>query len=72
MSDLYIPQSIFPKSRFERLVAGLRDSNFEKPIECRVFKANPDGTKGELLRIEKPRVKPIEYNQPYFDTAKKK
>ena len=39
-------------SRSRRLVAGLRDS--ENPTECRVFQANPDGSKGKLLRVEEP------------------
>ena len=36
-----------------KLVAGLRIA--APPSEVRVYRANPDGTKGELLRIEEPK-----------------
>ena len=39
-------------SRNRRLVAGLRD--LEKPTECKIFRANLDGSRGKLLRVEKP------------------
>ena len=37
---------------FKRRVPGLRD--VAPASEVKVFKANPDGTAGKLLRIEKP------------------
>lgn len=38
--------------KLKRRVYGLRD--YSPPGDCYVFKANPDGSKGELLRIEQP------------------
>ncbi len=45
-----IPAGMMPKTLSEFRVAGLRDS--APPPLVRVFRANPDGTPGELLRIE--------------------
>jgi len=45
-----IPAGMMPKTLSEFRVAGLRDS--APPPLVRVFKANKDGTPGELLRIE--------------------
>lgn len=51
------PKFTTHNSRSRRLVDGLKD--YEKPSECLVFQANPDGSKGELLRI----VNPTEFHQ---------
>ena len=39
-------------SKWERKVRGLRD--LETPSMVLVYRANPDGTRGKLLRIENP------------------
>ncbi len=52
MIDYVASTGFLPHSRAERRVKGLRE--YEKPTECRVFQANPDGTVGTLIRIEPP------------------
>ena len=47
---------IIPKSKFGQMVNGLRDS--EPPSEIKVYRANPDGSRGEFLRAESPPVYP--------------
>ena len=39
-------------SHNEKRVPGLR--SIESASDCRVYRANPDGTPGKMLRIEKP------------------
>ncbi len=41
-------------NRVRHRVNGLRD--FAIPGEVKVYKANPDGSNGELIRIEKPQI----------------
>jgi len=41
-----------PHNRAKRLVSGLKE--YEEPSMVYVYKANPDGSNGELLRIEQP------------------
>lgn len=60
MSSHFTPRSLLPHTILERKVEGLREA--EAPSDIRVFKANPDGTIGELLRIEHM----ADYH-PYFD-----
>ena len=50
-----MPRNPLSRGGFESLVAGLRTE--APPSEVRVYKANPDGTVGELLRIEYPSAK---------------
>jgi hypothetical protein len=45
-----LPEGAIPKSLYEFKVGGLRDSAPPPPV--RVFKMNPDGTPGELIRVE--------------------
>ena len=40
------------QKRWEGKVGGLRD--FDTPSMVIVYRANPDGTRGKLLRIENP------------------
>lgn len=47
------PPGFLPRNRADRLCYGLRDYQ-PSPSPVKVFKANPDGTTGELLRIENP------------------
>lgn len=44
----------WPRNKYMVLVNDLRDT--EIPGEVRVYRANPDGTRGELLRVEAPNV----------------
>ena len=46
-----IVEKVLPLNHNEIIIPGLRD--IEKAPDCKVFKVNPDGTKGSLLRIEK-------------------
>jgi len=56
--DYIIPRN--PKKSLEKLVSGLR--NYAPPSECRVYRMNPDGTRGEFLRIEKTEEIQIRFN----------
>lgn len=42
-----------PRNAMERKVPGLRD--YSMPSEIKVYRANSDGTAGELLRIVPPK-----------------
>lgn len=48
-----IPQNKI-SNRTKHLVRGLR--NYAIPSDCYVFEMKPDGSKGEFLRIEKPKI----------------
>lgn len=53
-------RSFLPRSKAERMVFGLRD--FVSPSEVRVFRANPDGSKGGFLRVEPAKTYVSKFN----------
>jgi hypothetical protein len=44
------PQNLLPQNRAEKNCSGLR--SYEPPSSVKVYKVNPDGTRGEFLGIE--------------------
>ena len=55
------PQGFLPKNKAERDVNGLRD--YSEHSIVKVYRANPDGTKGNFLRIEEPTYFHIAFNK---------
>ena len=60
MSNRDVPGSFLPVSKARRDVEGLRDGDGYSNVK--VFKLNPDGTKGEFLREEEPTCFSYEFN----------
>ena len=52
MSNRDVPGSFLPVSKARRDVEGLRDGDGYS--NAKVYRLNPDGTKGEFLREEEP------------------
>lgn len=64
MSNRDEPGSFLPRCKAERDVNGL--SEYGIPSDVKIYSANPDGTKGKLLRVEPATVFSPNFNRSTF------
>ena len=64
------PHGLIPRNYLETRIEGIREE--VSPSDVRVYKANPDGSRGELVRIDQlENYTMLNFNRSHYGRNKK-